>query len=70
MSDQPTSFHDFKWACGHIGPGFCKICHDECKAEIERLRKYINMALQQFDAGENRRDIANQLAEAIADCDD
>jgi len=29
VSDQPTSFHDFKWACGHTGPGYCKICRDE-----------------------------------------
>lgn len=38
MSDRPTSFHDFKWACGHTGPGYCKICRDEQAAEIERLR--------------------------------
>mgnify|MGYP001825929840 CR=1 FL=1 len=29
MNDRPTSFHDFKWACGHVGPGYCKVCRDE-----------------------------------------
>jgi hypothetical protein len=40
MSDQPTSFHDFKWACGHTGPSYCKICRDNqvAKATVQAER--------------------------------
>ena len=40
MSDRPTSFHDFKWACGHTGPGYCKTCRDD---EIERLQARVEV---------------------------
>lgn len=50
MSDRPTSFHDFKWACGHVGPGFCKICRDE---QIETNRVALEQKDETFQAMES-----------------
>jgi hypothetical protein len=29
--EMAVSFQDFKWACGHVGPAYCKQCHEEMK---------------------------------------
>lgn len=69
MSNRPTSFHDFKWACGHTGPGYCHICHDEQRKsatlEIEQLQKknkeYTDMLkIERGLVDENKR-LADQL---------
>ena len=64
MSDQPTSFHDFKWACGHIGPGHCKICHDALSAENTRLREVMDRAYSVLGGPNdiNLIDLANAMA--------
>ena len=52
MSDRPTSFHDFKWACGHTGPGYCKTCRDD---EIERRDELIDYKERQIMKERKRR---------------
>jgi len=64
MNDRPTSFHDFKWACGHTSPAYCKQCHDdrieELEAEIERLERSIEIR----DDGARRRKADNERLRA------
>ena len=43
MSNRPTSFHSFNWACGHCGPGYCKICRDEqIEAKDQRIAELLD----------------------------
>ena len=45
MSDRPTSFHDFHWACGHTGPGYCSRCRD---AQVEEARVALELAQERY----------------------
>ena len=68
MSDQPTSFHDFKWACGHTGPSYCKICRDDQVAKATVLAEDLEMQISALTA-ENER-LVFELTAANGHCDE
>lgn len=42
-AERPTSFGNYKWACGHEGPSVCAKCWDEKLAEIKQLKAILEL---------------------------
>ena len=51
-SKRPTSFGNYKWACGHEGPSVCQQCWDEKLTELKAARERIAAYERKFTLGD------------------